>query len=181
MSDSISIALTEAEAKKVAQKRKSDSELPGLYYRDIGGERKISRDAEAFLILEDLGFKDAISDAVKAVLTDDKGSLDLELFEEASKSEADDVNECIAAAASSVKALNELKVKLQGTKFAGIPEISRMFTDVMDSANTTDFKLRIGQYRGIYLSKLDTRHRPGARDEMSDKQAKSDAALVTKY
>ena len=182
MAEELTLTLTKEEQTKVDSKKKKESDLPKVYSKVTQTSTPISRDFEAFLILEDFSFKDKITDKLKAVLFVDKDTLEKELFDEALENEVSENDEIVAECTSKVSSVNELRVQIQSSKFSDVTEISRVFSDVTASSNKVELTNRIANFRANYLSLL--KHSafvPSNLDEAQEKQTESWLNPLTAY
>jgi hypothetical protein len=180
MSD-LTISLTEDELSKVNSAKKSDSDLPKVYNKVSGTSSQISRDFEAFLILEDLSFKDKVSDKIKSVTANTSTNREKDLFNECVENEMEEIKEQLSQCASKVGSLNDLKISLQKTKYSGIAEISSCLSDILSTSNTLEMINRLTKFKYNYLNLLKTKFTPEAYDEQQIKQTQSWLNPLTAY
>lgn len=177
----LTISLTEDELSKVNSAKKSEDDLPKTYNKVSGTSSPISRDFEAFLILEDLSFKDKVSDKIKSVTANTSTDRDKDLFDECLENELDEVKEQVAQCASQVGSLNDLKISLQETKYTGISEISSCLSDVLSTSNRVEMINRLMKFKFNYLNILKERFSPESMDEQQIKQTQSWLNPLTAY
>lgn len=176
----LTISLTKDELSKVNSKKKK--ELP-KYYSVLAEESvKITRDMEAFLILEDFGFKDTIADSVKAILDNSVDDSEKELFEEAWNNEKTVVQNEVADLNNKLGVTSEVRNGLRNSKFVNVTDISELLTTVSSEQSSMGTKQRLAQYRLIYLDQFKTRFMPGAvSNEANKKAAESWLNALTAY
>lgn len=182
MADTLTLNLTDEELKKVNSKKKDEKYLPKIYDKVSQSSEPISRDFEAFLILEDFSFKDKITDKIKAVLAVDDDSNEKDLFDEALENEMKENDEIVAECTSKVSSINELRVQIQSSKFSDVTEISRIFSDVLASSSKIELINRLANFRANYLNLLkDSNFKPSKLDEKQQKQTESWLNPLTAY
>lgn len=181
MADLLTLDLTKEEANLVDSKKKDENDLPKVYNKVSQTSTPISRDFEAFLILENFSFKDKVTDKIKAILADDSNSNEKDLFDEALENEQKENDEVVAECTSKVSSLNELRVQIQSSKFSDIVEVSNVFSDI-SSSNKTELVNRLANFRANYLNLLKTsKFKPSNSDEKQNKQTESWLNPLTAY
>lgn len=181
-SNVLTLSLTEDEAKKVASKQKEENDLPKVYNKVSQSSYPISRDFEAFLILEDFSFKDKMADKIKAVLAVDTDTNEKDLFDEALANEVEENDEIVAECTSKVSSINELRVQIQSSKFSDVVEISNVISDVLANSNKIELTNRIANFRSNYLNLLKSSNFvPSNLDEKQEKQTESWLNPLTAY
>ena len=179
---STNLKLTNDELKKVNLLKKPKNDLPKVYNKENQFSAPISRDFEAFLILEEFSFKDKMTDKIKAVLSVDKDTNEKDLFEEALKNEMEENDELVAECTSNVSSVNELRTQIQSSKFSDIVEISNLFSDVLANSNKVELTNRIANFRANYLIALkNSKFKPSSSDENQEKQTESWLNPLTSY
>lgn len=182
MANTLTLDLTDEELRKVNAKKKEEKDLPKVYDRVAQSSTPISRDFEAFLILEEFSFKDKIADKIKAILAVDKDDNEKDLFDEALENEMKENDEIVAECTSKVSSINELRVKIQSSKFSDVTEISRVFSDVLASSNKVELINRLANFRANYLNLLkQSNFKPSKLDEKQEKQTESWLNPLTSY
>lgn len=182
MANVITLSLTESEAKKVDSKKKEENDLPKVYNKTTQSSYPISRDFEAFLILEDFSFKDKIADKIQAVLAVDTDTKEKELFDEALENETEENDEIVAECTSKVSSINELRIQIQSSKFSDIVEISNVFSDVLANSNKIELTNRLANFRHNYLTILkNSKFVPSSLDDKQAKQTESWLNPLTSY
>lgn len=167
----LTISLTNEELTKVNSKKKEEKSLP-KYYSVLNGEYiPISRDMEAFLILEDFGFKDTISDSVKAILDNSTNDEEKELFEEAWNNEKNVVENEVADLNSKLGVTSEVRSELRNSKFVNVTDISELLTTVASEQSALSIKQKISQYRLVYLEQFKIKFQPGKVANKDNKKA----------
>ena len=182
MRDKLTITLSSSDLEKVNANKKPEDELPKIYRKDSASSIPISRDMEAFLILEDISFKDTMSDCVKAALDVSEDELEKTLFKEAVSKELEEVNEVIAECSSKLGTTESVRKDINESEFVNVTEISEILSDVTSSNSWITLQSRLFKFKGIYLSQLTTRFTPGeASNSEQIKQTKSWLTPLTAY
>ncbi len=182
----LTIELTDSERSKVNSSRVTeDSDLPRVYSISSSSSTPISRDMEAFLILEDFKFKDTMTDVIKASLDSSQDDLEAELFDEAIKNEQDIVANELADCNSKLGTTTSVKEGLKSAKFlkfTNVSDISDLFSAVSSSQNSLTIKKRLATFKFSYLKSLKSTFTPGTDySSQYKKQLESWLSPLTKY
>ena len=182
MSEGLNIQLDESELQEYNSKKRSEKELPKVYSTATSSSVPISRDMEAFLILEDFNFKNTISDSIKAILDEPTYDLEKELFEEACENEIEVVKNEVADLNSKLGTTAEVRNGLRSSKFVNVTDISELLTAISSGQNSLAIKQRLSQYRLNYLEQYKHKFQPGqVADQENRKAAKSWLNPLTAY
>lgn len=180
----LTIQLTDSEKSKVNAQKLDDKDLPKIYFAGDYTTKTISRDMEAFLILEDFSFKDTMVDVIKAALDSTQDDFEKELFEEAIENETKVINNQIADCNSKLGTIEELKQGLKSEKyykFTNIPDISELFSAI-SSSNYLNTVKRMSVFRKAYLTTLQRNIVPNEdKIDQFRKQLQSWLKPLTKY
>lgn len=180
--EALNIELTQEELSKYNSSKKDDENLPKVYSTKTQTSNPISRDMEAFLILEDFNFKDTLADSVKAILDTESNDDEKELFEEAWNNERDVVRNEIADINSKLGTTAEVREGLRKSKFVNVPDINDLLTIISTEQSTLGTKQRMTQYRLVYLEQFKIKFSPGEVAEPENtKAAKSWLNPLTAY
>ena len=151
---SLTISLTDEELTKYNSNKKNDANLPRVYSAATSSSSPISRDMEAFLILEDFDFKSTMVDSIQALLADTSNDDEKELFEEAWNNEREVVRNEIADLNSKLGTTAEVKKRLRESKFVNITDVNDLLTSVASEQNVLSIRQRVAQFRLTYLEQF---------------------------
>jgi hypothetical protein len=172
----LNIELTPEELSKYNSKKKDDKELPKVYSAGARTSVPISRDMEAFLILEDFDFKNTMADSINTILSESVKSNDdeKELFEEAWDNENEILKNKIADLNSQLGYTSDVKKQLRSSKYVNITDINDLLTSVASEQNVLGIKQRTTQFRMIYLEQFKKKYQvEGTTNEDYVKAARS--------
>lgn len=159
--EGLTIELTDSELSKYNANKKDEKDLPKYYSLDVGGSVPISRDMEAFLILEDFKFKDTITDALKAILHNAANDDEKELFEEAWDNDLEVTRNEIADLNSKLGTTAEVRNGVRTSKFVNVSDINELLTTISSEQSALSVKQRIAQYHLTYLEQFKLKFQPG--------------------
>lgn len=178
----LTIQLTPEELSKYNSKKQDLKNLPNVYSISAKAEIPISRDAEAFLILEDFNFKDTLTDSIKAILENSSNDDEKELFEEAWNNEREVIRNEVADLNSKLGTTTEVRDGLRKSKFVNVTDISELLTAIASEQSVLSSKQRISQYRLKYIEQFKAKFQPGSvANSENRKSAESWLNPLTKY
>ena len=178
----LTIPLSEEEQTKYNSKKQTEENLPRVYSLAAKAEVPISRDAEAFLILEDFDFKDTLTDSIKAILENSASDDEKELFEEAWNNEREIIRNEVADLNSKLGTTTEVREGLRKSKFVNVTDISELLTAISSEQSVLSSKQRISQYRLKYIEQFKARFQPGSvANSENRKCTESWLNTLTKY
>lgn len=156
LGNDLTIELTPEELTKYNSKKVSDKELPKYYSLASKMSLPISRNMEAFLILEDFDFKNTMVDSINTTLSETVKTKDdeKELFDEAWDNEKEIVENEIADLNSKLGYTTQIKNGLRNSKFVNVSEVSELLTCAASEQNSLSVKQRVAQFRLVYLNQF---------------------------
>lgn len=183
MSDTLTITLSDSDLAKVNSNKKDDEDLPRIYDMSSQTYSPISRDMEAFLILEDISFKDTMTDVVKSALSSTQSDLEDSLFEETLKNKKDINSNRIADCNSKLGDYTQVKSDLSSEEsdFVNVADISSLFNSINSTQNKLVMIKRLAIYKKVYMSMFESKLKNDSTASEYEKVLKSWLNILTAY
>ena len=174
--EELTLNLTKKELTKYNSKKVDEKDLPKVYSISTQSSVPISRDMEAFLILEDFDFKSTMVDVINTNINETVTTQDEEkaLFDEAWKNEEEITRNEIADLNSKLSFTSDVKSKLRNSKFVNVRDINELLTSVSSEQNYLGVRQRVAQFHLVYLNQFKTKYQSEENtNEENVKAAKS--------
>jgi len=125
------LTLTDQENQKVSQQRKKDAQLPTYFNAKLGKAITISRDYEAFLILQSQDTKQTMIQWLSDVRKVQESQTDRDaLVVSAIDLELTDSEQKVTEIADQLTKFENFRSKVQASKYSGVIEVGSLLTDL---------------------------------------------------